>query len=83
MGLPMLLFALATLGAGNAPEMDEGWDLLARKRDAEGRVLLEGTLTKSYLPKERVGQPSKWATLYACLAWQARERARPSGERLP
>jgi len=73
-GLPMLLYALATLGAGQAPEMQEAWALLESKRDAKGRVLLEGTLAKPYLPKERVGKPSKWATLYACLAWQARER---------
>ena len=72
-GLPMLLYALATLGAGRAPEMQAAWELLESKRDAQGRVLLEGTLTKSYLPKERVGTPSKWATLYACLAWKARE----------
>jgi hypothetical protein len=70
-GLPLLLNALAALGAGEAKELQEAWSLLEEKRDNQGRILLEGTLpaNKSYLPKERVGKPSKWGTLYACLAW--------------
>jgi hypothetical protein len=73
-GLPVLLDALAVLGAGQAPELDEAWQLLDGKRDQQGRILLEGTLpsNRAYLPKERVGKPSKWGTLYACLAWQNR-----------
>ncbi|MCL2060128.1 MAG: hypothetical protein FWH01_13935 [Oscillospiraceae bacterium] len=38
------------------------------KRTSDGRYLLNGTLTKSYLPKERAGKPSKWVTFYALLA---------------
>lgn len=72
-GLPQLLEALAALGAGKAAELDDAWSLLAAKTDSHGRVVLEGTQAKPYLPKERVGQPSKWATLYAALAWQARD----------
>jgi len=37
-----------------------------------GRVILSGTLTKSYLPKERAGKPSHWATFYALLAEKER-----------
>jgi hypothetical protein len=73
-GLPVLLEALATLGAGDMPECQEAWDLLRSKTNSLGRVILEGTLSKSYLPKERVGQPGKWPTLYALLALKARER---------
>ena len=74
-GLPVLLYAFTVLGAGEAPELEEAWRLLEEKQDADGRVLLEGTLplNKAYLPKEKVGRPSKWATLYACLAWKHRE----------
>ena len=70
-GLPALLESLATLGAGKAIELDEAWELLEGKKDSQGRIPLEGTLpgNKAYLPKERVGKPSKWATLYSCLAW--------------
>jgi len=76
-GLPMLLDALSALGAGGAPELREAWSILDAKRDGRGRVKLEGTLAKSYLPKERVGRPGKWVTLYACLA--GRSRAATSG----
>ncbi len=72
-GLPLLLDALAALGAGEATELQEAWSLLEQKRDRDGRILLEGTLpaNKAYLPKERVGKPSKWGTLYACLAYKS------------
>lgn len=70
-GLPMLLEALSVLGAGRAPELREAWDMLNAKRDAQGRIKLEGNLPKSCLPKERVGKPGKWVTLYACLAARA------------
>jgi len=71
-GLPVLLEAFVVLGVGEAPELREAWQLLDDKVDPQGRVLLEGTLPRktAYLPRERVGKPSKWATLYACLAWQ-------------
>jgi hypothetical protein len=69
-GLPLLLYGLAVLGVGKNKALNEAWDLLESKKDKQGRIMLEGTLVKSYLPKELVGKPSKWATLYACLAWK-------------
>ncbi|OGO04493.1 MAG: hypothetical protein A2Y60_06525 [Chloroflexi bacterium RBG_13_54_9] len=72
-GLPQLLYAFSVLGAGSEPELKEAWELLQGKKDREGKSLLEGTLAKSYLPKERVGKPSKWVTLYAMLAEKYRE----------
>ena len=45
-----------------------GWKYLDGAKDETGRVILSGTLTKSYLPKEKVGKPSAWATFYAILA---------------
>ncbi len=74
-GLPVLLEALAALGVGPAPELREAWGLLDEKRDERGRVLLEGAPHVSYLPKERVGKPTRWGTLYACLAWQSRDQS--------
>jgi hypothetical protein len=73
-GLPLLLDALAVLEAGKAAELEEAWSLLAGKADRQGRVPLEGTLPakRAYLPRERVGKPSKWGTLYAYLAWKNR-----------
>jgi hypothetical protein len=79
-GLPVLLDALAVLSAGEAPELGEAWRLLSEKVDAQGRVVLEGTLplNKAYLPKEKVGKPSKWATLYTFLAWNDRQQHKES-----
>jgi hypothetical protein len=68
--LPVLLDALAKLGVGRAPELCEAWAMLDAKSDSLGRVALEGTLAKPYLPKERVGKPGKWVTLYTRLAFQ-------------
>lgn len=73
-GLPVLLEALATLGAGKAEEFEDAWNLLEDKKDPVGKIPLEGTLpgNRAYLPKERVGKLSKWGTLYAYLAWKNR-----------
>lgn len=67
-GIHNILEAMCTLGFGQHPALNPAWELLNRQKDAEGRILLAGTLTKSYLPKERIGQPSKWATFYTLLA---------------
>jgi hypothetical protein len=67
-GLPQLLYALSILGAGERKELKEAWQLSSSKKDKDGKSVLEGTLTKSYLPGERIGKPSKWVTLYTLLA---------------
>ena len=67
-GLPFLMEALAESGQINTSEFREAFQLLEGKKDPQGRVYLEGTLAKSYLLKERVGQPTKWGTLYTSLA---------------
>ncbi len=64
-GLTFLMAALAELDQRNTPEFQQAWELLESKKDTQGRVRLEGTLARSYLPRERVGQPTKWGTLYA------------------
>lgn len=67
-GIHNIMETISSLGYGNAPETESGWKYLNSAKDEMGRVVLSGTLTKSYLPKERVGQPSAWATFYALLA---------------
>jgi len=71
-GLHTIVEGFATLGYGDAPPVLEAFDLLSCQKDAAGRVILSGTLTKSYLPKERAGKPSHWATFYALLAEKER-----------
>jgi hypothetical protein len=72
-GVHMLLWALARLGAGTAPSCNRAWELLESKKTADGSYMLDGTLAKPYLPKERVGKQSKWVTFYALLAKKERE----------
>jgi hypothetical protein len=67
-GLPQILYSLSILGAGQRPEMAAAWQLIESKKDSSGKYRIEGTVAKSYLPKEFVGKASKWITLYALLA---------------
>ena len=67
-GIHNIMETVSSLGYGNAPETASGWNYLNSAKDDMGRVILSGTLTKSYLPKEKVGQPSVWATFYSLLA---------------
>lgn len=71
-GLQNVTEAFAALGYGADSRLQEMWHVLNNCKDASGKVLLGGTLTKSYLPKERVGKPSKWATFYTLLAEKER-----------
>lgn len=72
-GLQNIVESISALGYGNDPRLQEAWDLLAAKQGADGKFSLDGTLSKSYLPKERVGKPSKWVTFYALLAQTERD----------
>lgn len=67
-GIHNIMETISSLGHGNDAEATAGWDYLNAAKDDMGRVILSGTLTKSYLPKEKVGKPSAWATFYSLLA---------------
>lgn len=71
-GIHNIMETVSSLGYGNAPGATIGWNYLNAAKDEMGRVILSGTLTKSYLPKEKVGKPSAWATFYALLAEKER-----------
>lgn len=73
-GLQNVLESFSAMGYGNDKRLQEAWSILDNQRDEAGRVLLKGTLTKSYLPKESVGKPSKWATFYTLLAEAERSK---------
>ncbi|MDD4496045.1 MAG: hypothetical protein PHV32_17175 [Eubacteriales bacterium] len=72
-GLQNVVEAFCALGLGEEPWLSEAWDMLNDYTDDSGKVLLKGTLTKSYLPKEHVEKPSKWATFYTLLAEKERK----------
>ena len=67
-GLQNIVESFCALGYGNDPRLSKAWNILNSKKTLDGKYILNGTLTKSYLPKERVGKPSKWVTFYAMLA---------------
>ena len=71
-GIQNIMETISSLGYGNDPAAAAGWNYLNAAKDDIGRVILSGTLTKSYLPKEKVGKPSAWATFYALLAEKER-----------
>lgn len=71
-GIHNIIEPLSALGYGHTKPVCAAFNMLNAQRDSSGRVLLAGTLTKSYLPKERVGKPSKWATFYTLLAEKER-----------
>ena len=67
-GLHTVAEAFAALGYGRDERLGEAWSLLSQHKDTEGKYRLKGTLSKSYLPKEKAERPSKWVTFYALLA---------------
>lgn len=71
-GLQNIVESLCALGYGNDPRLREAWTLLETKRTSDGKYVLNGTQTRSFLPKERVGRPSRWVTFYALLAEKER-----------
>ena len=70
-GLQNIVESFCALGYRDDPRLQEAWDILNSKKNPVGKYILNGTLSKSYLPKERVGKPSKWVTFYALLAKKA------------
>jgi hypothetical protein len=75
-GIHNIIEAFCSLGYGNDNHLNESWKILNSKRDEEGKYILDQTLTKSYLPKERVGKASKWVTFYSLLAEKEKDAIR-------
>ena len=67
-GLPLTVAALSILGAGNHAALKKAWDFLNEKTDENGKLILDGTLTKQPCNFGKVGQPNKWVSFYALLA---------------
>ena len=68
-GIQNVVESLCALGCGGMDELIPAWEILNSKAgDADGKIILDGTLSKSYLPKQRVGKPDKWVTFYTLLA---------------
>lgn len=72
-GIQNIAEAFAALGYGSNPRLAKVWEFMENAKDETGKLILSGTLTKPYLPKEKVGTPSKWATFYMLLAEKQRQ----------
>jgi hypothetical protein len=70
-----ILYALCKLGYGSRKEVSRAWELLEKKKDTQGRYILDWTpsqVRKLFNVGKR-NEPNKWVTLYALLAVKARE----------
>lgn len=67
-GLPLILSSLCLLGVGINKGMERAWDLLQNKKNCEGKLILEGTLTKQPCSFGKVAHENKWVTFYSVLA---------------
>lgn len=67
-GIHNVVEAFSALGYGNDGRLNEAWKYLYKHKDEDDKMLLSQTLTKSYLPKEKVDKQSKWVTFYTLLA---------------
>ncbi len=72
-GLVEVLYILSKLGHGRDLRLDRAWTLLGTKSDKAGRFILDWTPGQSLWKVGMRGQPNKWMTLYALLAYKARE----------
>lgn len=67
-GIHSVVETFSALGYGNDERLKQAWLFLYNHKNEDGKMILTQTLTKSYLPKEKVGKESKWITFYASLA---------------
>lgn len=70
------LAVLTTLGYGGDARLEEAYNWLLSKQNAEGRWKLENTLNgKMWIDIEKRGKPSKWVTLRALRVIKGFEQA--------
>ena len=74
-GIVEILYALSKLGCGLRKEASRAWELLEKKKDTQGRYILDWTpsqVRKLFNVGKR-NEPNKWITLYALLAHKERD----------
>lgn len=67
-GLQMIMYGLSILGVADHPNCEKAWALLERKKDSEGKYVLDETFDEPYFNGGKAGKSNKWVTLYALLA---------------
>lgn len=73
-GLQMIMYGIAVLGAGNHEKCEKAWKVLDNKRDSEGKYILTESFPKPYFDVGIPGQSNKWVTLYMLLSNRYRTR---------
>jgi hypothetical protein len=65
--VPLIVYAMSILGAGNAREMQTAWNMLNQRIGENGRCRLDGSAKQAGV-FGKDGQENKWATFYCLLA---------------
>lgn len=71
-GIPIIMSSLCILSSGSRKDMDDAWQIWENKKDEQGRMSLEGTLSKQPCSFGAVGKANKWVTFYYELAQKHR-----------
>ncbi|MEE4193993.1 MAG: hypothetical protein V2J07_02230 [Anaerolineae bacterium] len=67
-----VLLALSKMGYGNHPDVVEAWHFLDEKMNANGTFNLDWTMPKCSFKVGKKGEPNKWVTFNAYLAYHQR-----------
>lgn len=71
-GIPIIMSSLCILSSGSHKDMDDAWQIWENKKDEQGRMSLDGTLSKQPCSFGAVGKVNKWVTFYYELAQKHR-----------
>ena len=69
------LYALSKLGYGNHLALSDAWDQLEKRRNSEGKYILDWHPPTDFNPGKK-HEPNEWATFYALLAQKYRSKSR-------
>ena len=63
-----ILCALSRMGYGRDERLEDAWNVMESRRDAQGRYPLDMTPAQSPWKVGKPGEPNKWVTFYCLLA---------------
>ena len=63
-----ILCALSRMGYGRDERLEDAWNVMESRCDAQGRYTLDMTPTQSPWKVGKPGEPNKWVTFYCLLA---------------
>ena len=72
------LYALSKMGYGNHPALTDAWDQLEKRRNPEGKYILDWHPPTVFNPGKKK-EPNEWATFYALLAKKYRDEFSKNG----